>query len=93
MSERRRHRFRFDPLQHPSDAFMDYLEGYASSMDMYSICPRYTLERHDIGSVVEDFWQVAVDLAASIEEADAVDQKIPAAKDVSHGQAAIGQKQ
>ena len=58
----------FDPMQNPSDAFVEYLEGYASSLDIYSVCSRKPLGQPDISSVVDDFWKVAADYAESTDE-------------------------
>ena len=65
MSDNKRHWVIFERSPNPTDAFMDYLEGYASSIDMYSVCSRPYRSSYDIGSVVDNFWKVAADYAAS----------------------------
>lgn len=68
MSPTKRLTAAFHPLKSPSDAFMDYLEGYASSLDMFPVCSRADDEHHDIGALVDDFWQVSMDLHRSVGE-------------------------
>lgn len=53
MSHNRRSWPIFRRTDDPSDAFMDYLEGYASTMDIYQLYPRPP--HRDVSSVVDDF--------------------------------------
>jgi hypothetical protein len=57
MSDDRR-RYLFDPSKDPTESFLDYLEGYASAMDMYPICSRYLADHGEyiLGSRHLDFW-------------------------------------
>jgi hypothetical protein len=61
MSSESRRRFAFDPLKSPSDAFMDYLEGYASAFDFYSVCSRPIAP--NIHSLVDEFWRATQDFS------------------------------
>jgi hypothetical protein len=72
MSDDRR-RYLFDPLKDPTESFLDYLEGYASAMDMYPVCSRYladhreyTLGSRHLDSWVEQFWRDVADDMASV---------------------------
>jgi hypothetical protein len=51
-------RFRFDPRQSPSDAFLDYLEGYASAFDLYQVCPRQTFDTANFARFADEFWRL-----------------------------------
>ena len=68
MSDGWRSRFKFNPLKNPSESFMDYLEGYASSLDIYPTCGRRELSQRDIDTLAEEFWQIARDFSASVAE-------------------------
>ena len=74
MSTSRNAWFTYDPMQNPSEAFMDYLEGYASSLDIYTVCSRHPAWQPNVGNVLDDFWRVAADYNASIEELDRMRQ-------------------
>ena len=68
MSQHKHAWFKFDPLKNPSESFLDYLEGYASSMDMFPVCSRREEQPDDIGSVVDNFWRISLDLKRSSSE-------------------------
>jgi hypothetical protein len=68
MSDDRKRWYRFDPDRPPSDAFMEYLEGYASAFDMYAVCSRAPVVS-DYHLLLDDFWrQLAEDVADALEE-------------------------
>lgn len=71
----------FNPLQNPSDAFMDYLEGYASAYDIFPVCSRHDGEHDDILSVVDEFFRVSVDLRRSVSDVRGVAPHVGLAAD------------
>ena len=68
MSQQKHSWFKFDPLKDPSESFLDYLEGYASALDMFPVCSRREEQHNDIGSVVDNFWRISADLQQSASE-------------------------
>jgi hypothetical protein len=66
MSDDRKRWYRFDPDRAPSDAFMEYLEGYASAFDMYPVCSRAPVVSN-YHLLLDDFWrQLAEDVADAL---------------------------
>ena len=92
MSHRTRYWPLFEQMQDPSIAFVEYLEGYASSMDIYPVCSRNLSGHHNIGSVVDDFWQVAADYAASVDECARRRALLSGLKELDDGQGSGSKK-
>ena len=46
-------------------AFWEYLDGYAMSLDMYPDGARRSLYQRDVYAVVQDYWRVTDDVCAS----------------------------
>ena len=65
MSEGWRSRFKWNPLRNPSESFLDYLEGYASSFDIYAVCRRRELSSREIDVLAEEFWHYWQEHSAS----------------------------
>lgn len=51
-------RFRIDWFKHPSEAFLDYLEGYASAYDIHQTCKRRRQESFNYDELAEQFWRM-----------------------------------
>jgi hypothetical protein len=78
MSDDRKRWYRFDPDRPPSDAFMEYLEGYASAFDMYPVCSRSpVISNYQV--LLDEFWrQLAEDVADALEETRGAQAKLGA---------------